>query len=204
MQPTIVFICSAATTFNFYSMNTSKKKYHKKDFPVSNIRKFLEPGPIVLVSSKWKEQNNIMTMGWYTVMEFTPSLIGCIISSADHSFEMIRKSKECVINIPTADMLRTIVGCGTTTGSETDKFRKFNLTAEEAAMIKAPLIKECYANFECKLEDTKLISKYNFFILKVVKAHVASSPKYPTTVHYRGNGVFMISGKQVKVKGLNL
>jgi flavin reductase (DIM6/NTAB) family NADH-FMN oxidoreductase RutF len=185
-------------------MPTSKKPYRKKDFPVSNIRKFLEPGPIVLVSSHWKDQNNIMTMGWHTVMEFTPALIGCIISGANHSFEMIRRSKECVINIPTADMLETIVGIGTTTGAEINKFNKFKLTAQEANKVKAPLIKECYANFECKLIDTKLVSNYNFFILKVVKAHVAASPAYPTTVHYHGEGVFMISGKQVKVEGLNL
>lgn len=185
-------------------MSSSKKNYRKKDFPVSDIRRFLEPGPIVLVSSQWKGQHNIMTMGWHTMMEFTPALIGCLISSADYSFEMIRKSKECVINIPTADMLLAIVGIGTTTGAEIDKFREFKLTAQKATKVKAPLIKECYANFECKLVDTTLVSKYNFFILKAVKAHVASSPAYPTTVHYHGKGVFMVSGKRVKVKGLEL
>jgi len=46
----------------------------KRDFPVSQVRRYLEPGPIVLVSSKWKGKTNIMTMGWHTVMEFTPSL----------------------------------------------------------------------------------------------------------------------------------
>ena len=50
------------------------KAYEKKDFPVSDIRRFLEPGPIVLVSSAWKGKTNIMTMGWHMVMEFAPSL----------------------------------------------------------------------------------------------------------------------------------
>ena len=77
------------------------KVFKKKDFPVSMIRRFLEPGPIVLVSSAWKGQTNIMTMGWHTVMEFQPSLIGCYITDGNHSFEMIRGSRECVINIPT-------------------------------------------------------------------------------------------------------
>ena len=59
----------------------------------------------------------------------------------------------------------------------------------------APLIEECFANFECKVTDTKLIAKYSLFILEVVKAHVAIQPKYPKTIHYRGEGVFMISGE---------
>ena len=66
------------------------RAFTKKDFPVSQIRRFLEPGPIVLVSSAWKGETNIMTMGWHTVMEFQPSLVGCMISSGNHSFGMIQ------------------------------------------------------------------------------------------------------------------
>jgi len=173
--------------------------YKKKDFPVSNIRRFLEPGPVVLVSSAWKGKTNIMTMGWHTVMEFSPSLIGCIISNQNHSFEMIRKSRECVINIPTRDMARKVVGIGNCSGSEIDKFKKFKLTAVAASRVHAPLIQECYANFECKIFDGQLVNRYNFFVFEVVKAHVAVSPKYPRTIHYRGDGVFMLSGPSIKL-----
>jgi flavin reductase (DIM6/NTAB) family NADH-FMN oxidoreductase RutF len=57
------------------------------------------------VISKWKDKANIMTMGWHTVMEFSPSLIGRFITNANHSFNMIKKSGECVINIPTVDLI---------------------------------------------------------------------------------------------------
>jgi flavin reductase (DIM6/NTAB) family NADH-FMN oxidoreductase RutF len=57
----------------------------KRDFPASEVRRFLEPGPIVPVSSAWAGQSNIMTMGWHTVMEFSPSLVGCIIGDGNHS-----------------------------------------------------------------------------------------------------------------------
>jgi flavin reductase (DIM6/NTAB) family NADH-FMN oxidoreductase RutF len=170
------------------------KAYEKKDFPVANIRRFLEPGPIVLVSSAWKGETNIMTMGWHMVMEFVPSLIGCYIWSENHSFDMIRKSKQCVINIPTVDLAPKVVGIGNSSGRDIDKFADFGLTPEEAAKVEAPLIAECYANFECKLVDSSLISKYSLFVWEVVKAHVAASPKYPRTIHYRGDGVFMVSG----------
>lgn len=168
--------------------------YAKKDFPVSNIRRFLEPGPIVLVSSAWKGQTNIMTMGWHMIMEFQPSLVGCYIWSANHSFDMIRKSRECAINIPTADLGAKVVGIGNTSGRDVDKFAKFGLTARPGAKIDAPLVEECYANFECRLVDSSLIRKYSLFVLEVVKAHVPTSPRFPQTLHYRGDGLFMISG----------
>ena len=105
------------------------KAYEKKDFPVSDIRRFLEPGPIVLVSSAWKGKTNIMTMGWHMVMEFVPSRVGCYIWSENHSFDMIRKSKQCVINIPTVDLAPKVVGIGNSSGRDIDKFAEFGLTA---------------------------------------------------------------------------
>jgi len=169
----------------------------KMDFPVSEVRRYLEPGPVVLVSSYWKGRANIMTMGWHTVMEFTPSLVGCVISNANYSFELIRNSQECVINVPTMALLDQTVGIGNTSGADVDKFTKFGLTAETAEKVEAALIRECHANFECRLHDDALVEKYNFFIFEVVKAHVAATPKYPQTVHYTGEGVFMIAGKTV-------
>ena len=173
------------------------KTYTKKDFPVSNVRRFLEPGPIVLISSAWKNEANIMTMGWHMIMEFQPSLIGCYIWDANHSFEMIRKSKECVINIPTSALAKQVVSIGNCSGRDVNKFEKFKLTPLQSEKIKAPLIQECYANFECRLIDSSLIKKYSLFVLEVVKAHVAVSPKFPQTIHYRGDGLFMISGPTV-------
>lgn len=174
----------------------------KRDFPLDQIRRYLEPGPIVLVTSKWNGKTNIMTMGWHTVMEFTPSLIGCIISEDNHSFHMIRNSGECVISLPTAEMIDTVVKIGNTSGAEVDKFREFALTPDQAEKVKAPLIRECHASFECRLHDDALVDKYNFFIFEVVKAHVAAAPKHPETIHYTGDGIFMIAGKIVSRKPL--
>ena len=167
----------------------------KIDFPVGNVRRYLETGPIVLVSSAWRGETNIMTMGWHTVMEFVPSLVGCVISSGNHSFGLIRRSEECVINLPTTALTDTVVGIGNCSGAAVDKFDKFKLTAEPAKKVKAPLIAECHANFECRLHDDSLVERYNFFIFEVVQARVARRPKHPQTLHYTGDGVFMVSGK---------
>lgn len=173
------------------------KTYSKKDFPVSKIRQLLEPGPVVLVSSAWKGKSNIMTMGWHTVMEFNPSLVGCVIAGDNFSFDLIRKSRECVINIPAADLLEQVVGIGNCSGDEVDKFERFHLAPVQAAKVGAPLIRECFANLECRIADTRLVKAYNFFILEVLKAHVATAPKYPRTLHYRGQGMFITSGSVV-------
>jgi flavin reductase (DIM6/NTAB) family NADH-FMN oxidoreductase RutF len=177
------------------------KRTAKVDLPVSKVRHYLEPGPIVLVTSAFGGARNIMTMGWHTVMEFTPSLVGCVIAAGNHSFELVRRSGECVINLPTTALTDQVVGVGNTSGAEIDKFAAFALTPQKALRVGAPLIRECHANFECKLADDRLVDKYNFFIFEVVKAHVAPAPRHPRTLHYTGDGVFMVAGKIISRRG---
>ncbi len=171
-----------------------RRRIGKQDFPVAEVRRFLEPGPVVLVSSAYRGATNIMTMGWHMVMEFSPSLVACMIASANHSFELIRKSRECVINVPEAALADAVVGVGNCSGADVDKFARFRLTASPATFVEAPLIAECFANLECRLYDAAMVRKYNVFIWEVVKAHAPAAPKYPKTMHYRGEGMFMLSG----------
>jgi len=169
----------------------------KQDFPVEEVRHFLEPGPVVLISSRHGGRSNIMTLGWHSVLEFSPSLVSCMISSGNHSFDLIRASGECVINLPTADMVDTVAGIGNCSGVHVDKFKQFGMTPLPALRVGAPLIAECHANFECRVYDDVLVDRYNVFIFEVIKAHVAQHPAQPRTLHYTGNGVFMISGERI-------
>ena len=177
-------------------------RYKKIDFPVSEVRRFLEPGPVVLVSSAFKGERNVMTMGWHTVMEFTPSLVGCVIAESNHSYALVSGSGECVINVPTVALARKVAGIGNCSGAEVDKFARFKLTAAPAERVAAPLIAECFANLECKMVDGRLRDQYNFFIFEVVKAHAPAAPKYPKTIHYRGDGMFMVSGRSLNLRRL--
>ena len=176
--------------------------HKKRAAPVASIRRFLEPGPVILVSSAHKGKQNIMTMGWHMMLGEEPALVGCFVWDQNDSRELIRRSRECVINLPTYDMRKTVIGIGNSHGSEVDKFKEFGLTAAKATKVGAPLIAECYANFECKLIETSLIRRYSLFVFEVVKARVATSPRYPKTIHYRGDGVFMVSGKNVSYRRL--
>jgi flavin reductase (DIM6/NTAB) family NADH-FMN oxidoreductase RutF len=174
----------------------------KQPFPVDRIRRFLEPGPVVLVSSRSAGRDNIMTMGWHMVMEFSPALVGCVISSANHSYEMIRRSGECVINLPTARLTDIVVRIGNCSGAEVDKFAAFGLTAETIAGVAAPAIRECHASFACRLHDDALVERYNFFVFEVVAAQAAARPKHPETLHYTGDGVFMVAGKVISRRAM--
>ena len=171
----------------------------KKSFPLPQVYGLLEPGPVVMVTTANKTRMNIMTMSWHTMMEFEPPLVSCIISNRNYNFDILKATKECVINIPTVELAKTVVGVDNTRGSKIDKFKKFKLTPAAATYVKAPLIDECYANLECKVVDTKLVAKYNFFVLEVVQAWIDRAHKDPRTIHHRGGGAFMVAGESIKV-----
>lgn len=171
--------------------------YVKTSYPLDEIRRHLETGPIVLVTSRWQDRTNIMTMGWHMVMQFYPALFCCYIWEGNHSYHMIRNARECVINVPTVDLADKVVAVGNSTGSSLDKFAAFDLTPVAASQVGAPLIDECYANFECRLSDDSQIDRHGLFIWEVVEAHVATSVKEPKTMHYRGHGEFMTAGPTI-------
>jgi flavin reductase (DIM6/NTAB) family NADH-FMN oxidoreductase RutF len=118
----------------------NRPTFRKKDYPVSEIRRYLELGPVLLVSSASKGTTNIMTMGWHMMLEFSPALFGCCIANGNHSFEMARRSKECVINVRTTALLNEVIGIGNCSGADVDKFKEFRLTAVRLK-VSAPLIK---------------------------------------------------------------
>jgi len=170
----------------------------RRSLPLSKAYGLLEPGPVVLVTTAHQGRSNIMTQSWHTMMEFEPPLIGCVISARNYSFDLLTASRECVFNIPTAELLKQVVGIGNSSGKKLNKFAKFGLTSVAAGCVQAPLIDECYANLECKIADRKLVNSYNFFILEVLQAWIVPGIKEPQTLHHRGNGNFMVAGPTVK------
>jgi flavin reductase (DIM6/NTAB) family NADH-FMN oxidoreductase RutF len=171
----------------------------KRRLPLSKVYGLLEPGPVVLISVAGREGANIMTQSWHTMMEFEPPLVGCVISGRNYSFDILRKTRECVINIPTLELAGQVVKCGNTSGKGIDKFEACGLTPAPAALVKAPLIAECYANLECRIYDSRMVNKYNFFVLEVIQAWIDPKAKNPRTLHHRGMGAFMVAGETVRL-----
>jgi flavin reductase (DIM6/NTAB) family NADH-FMN oxidoreductase RutF len=172
----------------------------RKSLPLSKVYGLLEPGPVVLLTTSRAGRPNIMTMSWHTMMEFEPPLVGCVVSNRNHSFRALKTTRECVIAIPTVDIVEKVVGCGNTSGADIDKFETFGLTPVSAAMVGAPLVAECFANLECRVADTRMVAAYCFFVLEVIKAWIDPAVKNPRTIHHLGSGNFMIAGERIKLK----
>jgi flavin reductase (DIM6/NTAB) family NADH-FMN oxidoreductase RutF len=154
----------------------------------------IEPGPVVLVTTHDGKKNNIMTISWTMVMDFTP-VFAITTGAWNHSYAALRKTRECVLAIPTVDLLDKVVGIGTCSGKDTDKFGQFKLTAVPGKVVKAPLIRECLANIECKVID--IVKKHNIVVLEAVAAWIDPVRKERRMVHAVGDGSFVVDGRRM-------
>jgi len=168
-----------------------------KKMQIEKAFTLMESGPVVLVTTNDGNKNNIMTISWTMVMDFTP-IFAMTTGSWNYSFAALRKTKECVISIPTVDMLDKVIGVGTCSGADTDKFEKFRLTPVKAKHVKAPLIKECLANIECHVID--IIKKHNIVVLECIAAYFDHSRKEKRTIHAIGDGTFIVDGRKLNRK----
>lgn len=154
----------------------------------------LEPGPVVLVATNDGRKNNVMTISWTMVVDFTPQF-AIATGEWNYSFQALRKTRECVIAIPAVDMLDKVVGIGACSGADTDKFAKFKLTPIPAKVVKAPLIKECPANIECQVVE--FVRRHNIVVLQAVAAHLSPDRKETRMFHAVGDGTFIVDGKRL-------
>ena len=171
-----------------------------KELPLSKVYRLIEPGPVVLVTTAYKVRANIMTMTYHMMLDHAPPLIGCAIGPWDYSFKALRATKECVPAIPTVNLASKVVEIGNCSGKDADKFEMFGLTPVPAKEITAPLIAECFANFECRVADDGLVRKYNLFILKPVRAWVDRGRKERRTIHHNGDGTFVVDGRVLDLR----
>ncbi len=150
-----------------------------RPLPLARAFTLIEPGPVI---------------SWTMVVDFTPRF--AITTGAwNHSFQALKRTRECVIAIPTVDQLDVVVGIGTCSGADTDKFAKFGLTATPGKVIEAPLIGECLANIECRVID--LVRKHDIVVLEGVAAHMAASRRERRTIHAVGDGTFVVDGRRL-------
>ena len=171
----------------------------RENIPLADVYGLLEPGPVILLATHFEQRVNAMTLSWHTMLEFEPPLLGCVLSEHDYSFAALRDTEECTLNIPSTELATAVVGCGNTSGRDTDKFACFGLTALPATHVRAPLIQECFANLECRVVDTTLVQRYGFFVLEVIKAWRDPARKDHPTLHHRGNGRFMLAGETIEL-----
>jgi flavin reductase (DIM6/NTAB) family NADH-FMN oxidoreductase RutF len=165
-----------------------------KKIPIEKAFTLIEPGPVTLITTFDGKKNNVMTISWITVRDFTPEFV-MVTGAWNHSYNALVKSQECVIAIPSIDLSETAIKIGSCSGENIDKFEKFGLTAVKAQSVEAPLIKECYANIECFVTD--YIRRQDIFILKGINAWTDPRRKEKRTFHAIGDGTFTVDGKKI-------
>ena len=172
----------------------------RRSFPLSEVYRLIEPGPVVLLTTAGKGRANIIAQSWHTMIEFEPPMVACVVSNRNFTFKTLKATRECVINIPTVELAEKVVACGNSSGREVDKSETFKLTPVAASRVRPPLIAECYANLECRVVDTRAVARYCLFILEVLKAWIDPARKRPRTIHHLGRGSFMVAGKTIKLR----
>jgi flavin reductase (DIM6/NTAB) family NADH-FMN oxidoreductase RutF len=172
-----------------------------KKFPLKKAFTFIEPGPVVMITTFDGKKNNIMTISWNMVLDFTPQF-AILTGPWNHSYKALVKTEECVISIPSVAISQKVIKIGACSGKDTDKFKKFNLTALKAKYVKAPLIKESLANIECLVTDH--IKKHNIFVLDGISAWFNDKLKEKRMFHAAGDGTFTIEGRRINHKKLML
>jgi flavin reductase (DIM6/NTAB) family NADH-FMN oxidoreductase RutF len=134
------------------------------------------------------------------MVEFVPPLIACIVSNRNYSFATLKSTRECVIAIPALEMASKVVRIGNCSGRNVAKFEKIGLTPVPAELVAPPLIGECIANLECRVADAALMSRYNLFILEVIKGWINPAQRDCRTIHHCGYGRFVVDGKAIRLK----
>lgn len=153
----------------------------------------IEPGPVVLVTTHDGSKSNIMTISWTMVMDFTP-VFALTTGPWNHSYAALHKTRECVLAIPGVDLIDQVVGIGTCSGADTNKFETFKFTPARGEQVTAPLIQECLANIECRVID--IVAAHNIVVLQGLAAWFEDSRKEKRTLHAVGDGTFIADGRK--------
>ena len=167
--------------------------------PMERAFMLIEPGPVILVTTRENGRNNIMTISWHMVMDFTPKF-ALTTGPWNDSFHALTHTKECVLAIPTIDLAEKAVGIGDCSGKDTDKFKRFQLTPLPAASVKAPLISECLACIECRVTD--YWETHGILVLEGLRAWINRERKERRTFHANGDGTFVIDGNSRNLRAL--
>jgi flavin reductase (DIM6/NTAB) family NADH-FMN oxidoreductase RutF len=144
----------------------------KVEVPLSSSYRLLHPRLVVLVSCVDKGgKANAITLAWSMPVSINPPMVVMSIAPKRYSHRLIEETKEFVINIPTMEIVQETLFCGRRSGRSYDKFKETRLTTLPAKMVKPPIIKECVAHLECKLEQQITAGDHTLFIGRVVTAY---------------------------------
>ena len=163
---------------------------------------FIYPLPAVMVSCGTMEESNIITVAWTGIINTDPAMCYISVRPTRHSYEMIKKTGEFVINLTTKDLAYATDWCGVKTGAKVDKFKEMKLTKEKANFVNCPMIKESPVSVECKVKEIRELGSHHMFVAEILR--INADEKY-----INENGAFDISnyyslGKKIGIFGFSV
>lgn len=142
----------------------------KEKILLSRANRLVNHGSIILVSSQYESKRSIITIAWQMPVSHNPMLLAIAVGKTRFSHELISRSREFVINVPSWGMLEQAEYCGSHSGRDVDKFEGCRFTPLAGVTVKTPLIKECFAHVECLLEHEYGAGDHTIFVGRAVEA----------------------------------
>lgn len=127
------------------------------------------PLPAVMVSCGDEPNNyNILTIAWTGTVCSDPPMCYISVRHERHSYDLIKRTGEFVINLTTTSLVHATDWCGVRSGREYNKFKEMHLTPQQGQVVKAPLIAESPLNIECRVRDIRPLGTHDMFLADVV------------------------------------
>ena len=132
----------------------------------------LSPVPPVLVSCSDGERDNLITVGWTGIICTEPAKTYISLRPERFSYEIISKSREFIINLPSSHIIRSIDFCGVRSGRCLDKFKECRLTKEKATQVACPAVAESPISIECRVTDIVKLGTHDMFMADIIAVNV--------------------------------
>lgn len=177
----------------------------KKEVPLDLVHRLLAPRPAVLLTTHYRDRDNVMTAAWVCPVSKRPPLIVAAVHPARYTNDLLRRSEELVLNVAGRGLIEPVVACGTFSGAEVDKFSACGLSTENGHHVAAPWISECLAHLECAIVSVLEPGDHTLFIAQVLGAwveedafdevwRVSSSDEELLPLHHLGGEHFGLLG----------
>lgn len=145
------------------------------------------PLPAVMVSVGDEKESNIITIAWTGTICTNPAMVYISVRPERYSYEILKNTKEFVINLTTEDLAYATDYCGVKSGRDVDKWKEMKLLKGVAKKLQhAPIIEECPVNIECEVVEIKELGSHHMFLAKVVAVQVSDE-------HMNENGKFELN-----------
>lgn len=170
----------------------------KEKVSISRANRLVNHGSVVLASSRHEEKRSIITLAWQMPVSHSPMLLAIAVGKTRFSHELISRSREFVINVPSWNLLDKVMYCGTNSGRDVDKFKECGFTPLPGEKVRAPLIQECFAHIECRLRNEYEAGDHTIFVGEALAALVDDGilrdggvdPGRVKTLHHLGGAHF--------------